>query len=100
MEARRTEQKKIVADEMKAKLQKKEMRQGEIDSHLSEIDKALGLDNNDDDLFIDGFQNNDHVNPFGGYGGNHEDEALAAAIAASLKDMNQPDTSNDEKPIK
>ena len=74
---------------MKNKIDKK-LPKSEADMQLSEIDKALGLDN-DDEMFmpdIGGFQQQ-RANPFAG---NQEDDDLAAAIAASLAEMNQPST--------
>lgn len=79
MDLRRSEQKKIVADEIKAN--KKE------DEDLSDIDRALGL-NNDDEMFMPDLGGGYGGNPFGGNGFNCEEEALAAAIAASLQDSN------------
>jgi len=60
MEKRRAEQKQIVADELK--------NQKKVDgADVSDIDKALGLDN-DDEMFMPEF-GGDFSNPFvGGFG--------------------------------
>lgn len=79
METRRAEQRQIVADEIKA--QKKE------GADVSDIDRALGLDN-DDEMFMPELGGGYGGHPFGGGGFNSEEEALAAAIAASLQDSN------------
>lgn len=50
MEIRRAEQKKIIVTELKNKIDKT-LPQSEAESQLSEIDKALGLDN-DDEMFM------------------------------------------------
>jgi len=80
MEVRRTAQKQFVVDEQ-AKKQKE--KQGE---NYTNIDKALGLDG-DEMMSLPGFDDYGMGGHFGGGFGN-EDEALAAAIAASLQDMN------------
>ena len=74
METRRAEQRQIVADELK--------NQKLNGSDLSDIDRALGLDN-DDEMFMPELGGG-YGNHFGGGGFNSEEEALAAAIAASL----------------
>ena len=70
-----------MADEQ-AKNQKE--KQGQA---YTNIDKALGLDG-DEMMSLPGFEDYGMGGQFGSGGFGNEDEALAAAIAASLQDMN------------